>query len=224
MQRRQRTHPRVLPLFALLLALLLPAAGLRRRRLTSRAQRPPRRPEGPPREIKPMADATAVVEKQLVKPLAEKEARRSRFSRAYIPPQARRVRVVDHERSTDGRGAEFLPFAVDERPGRSPPGPPTTPAAGARMPSSAACIRRATRSSSSAVTGSSGRACSSARRPPPTTRSVVRHRRGSPQARRPSRVRRRSRLAASLCRLAPQPPGASPRSPLASPPRQGATG
>ena len=70
-----------------------------------------------PVEIKPMAEATAVVEKQLVKPLAEKEARRSRFSRAYIPPQARRVRVLDGERSTDGQGAEFVTFAVDERSG-----------------------------------------------------------------------------------------------------------
>jgi hypothetical protein len=66
------------------------------------------------------ARATAVVEKQLVKPLADKEAARSRFSRAYIPPQARRVRV-DGERSTDGRGAEFVAFAVDERSGRLAP-------------------------------------------------------------------------------------------------------
>ena len=62
-----------------------------------------------------MAEATAVVESRLVKPLAEKEARRNRFSRAYIPPQARRVRVLDGKRSTDGRGAEFVAFAVDER-------------------------------------------------------------------------------------------------------------
>jgi hypothetical protein len=57
------------------------------------------------------------VEKQLVKPLADKESRRSRFSRAYLPPQARRVRVLDRQRSTDGRGAEFVAFAVDERSG-----------------------------------------------------------------------------------------------------------
>ena len=57
------------------------------------------------------------MEKQLVKPLAEKEARRSRFSRSYIPPLARRVGVLDGERSTDGRGAEFAAFAVDERSG-----------------------------------------------------------------------------------------------------------
>jgi len=68
-------------------------------------------------EIKPTADAAAVVQEQLVKPLAEKEARRNRFSRSYIPPQARRVRVLDGQRSTDARGAEFVAFAVDERSG-----------------------------------------------------------------------------------------------------------
>ena len=60
-------------------------------------------------------DAAAVVEEQLVKPLAEKEARRNRFSRVDIPPQARRVRVLDREPSTDGRGAAFVAFAVDQR-------------------------------------------------------------------------------------------------------------
>ena len=59
------------------------------------------------------ARAAAVVEKQLVEPLAAKEARRSRFSRAAMPPLARRVRVLDRERSTDGRGAEFVSFAID---------------------------------------------------------------------------------------------------------------
>ena len=61
-----------------------------------------------------------MIEKQLVKPLAEKEAKRNRFSRVYIPPQARRVRVIDHHTSTDGRGAEFVAFAVDEHSGRLP--------------------------------------------------------------------------------------------------------
>jgi len=64
---------------------------------------------------KPAATAAAVVDAQLVRPLAAREAKQSRFSRSYIPPQARRVRVLDDERSTDGRGAEFVPFAVDER-------------------------------------------------------------------------------------------------------------
>jgi len=57
------------------------------------------------------------VDKRLVKPLAQKEAGRSRFSRGYIPPLARRVRIPDGERSTDGGGAEFVAFAVDERSG-----------------------------------------------------------------------------------------------------------
>lgn len=59
------------------------------------------------------AKAAAVVEKQLVGPLAVKEGRRSRFSRAAMPPLARRVRVLDRERSTDSRGAEFVGFAID---------------------------------------------------------------------------------------------------------------
>lgn len=63
------------------------------------------------------AKVTAVVEKQLVKPLSEKEERRNRFSRSYIPPQARRVRVLDNQQSTDSRGAAFVAFAVDERSG-----------------------------------------------------------------------------------------------------------
>ena len=72
-----------------------------------------------PIEIRPTAeaDATAIVEKGLVRPLAQKEAGRNRFSRSYIPPQARRVRVPDGERSTDSRGAAFVAFAVDERSG-----------------------------------------------------------------------------------------------------------
>ena len=82
------------------------------------AQPPPAGTEAQrPSEIKPAADAeaAATVETQLVKPLAQKEARRNRFSRTYVPPQERRVRVLDGERSTDGRGAAFVAFAVDER-------------------------------------------------------------------------------------------------------------
>jgi hypothetical protein len=99
-----RKHLRlVLPLFAL----LLPTAR------TASATPPD----------KPAADSAAAmqakteIDKQLVKPLANKEAHQSRFSRAYIPPQERRVRVLESEGSTDGRGAEFLTFAVDERSG-----------------------------------------------------------------------------------------------------------
>ena len=58
-----------------------------------------------------------MVEKQLVRPLAQKEGGRSHFSRSYVPPRERRVRVLESARSTDGRGAEFVAFAVDERSG-----------------------------------------------------------------------------------------------------------
>jgi hypothetical protein len=106
-----------------LLALLLPTAR------TASAAPPDTRSAAPPApaqaaaprpsEIEPAAGAAAVVETQLVKPLAAKEARRNRFSRSYVPPLARRVRMHDGERSTDGRGAEFVAFAVDERSGLS---------------------------------------------------------------------------------------------------------
>jgi hypothetical protein len=68
-------------------------------------------------EIKPTAEAQAyaAVERQLVKPLAQREAKQDRFSRDYVPPQARRVRVTGHQPSPDGRGAEFVAFAIDER-------------------------------------------------------------------------------------------------------------
>ena len=109
----------VLPLFALLLP-TAPRVSATPPDKQNAALPLPARPEAQrPVAIKPMPEATAVVEKLLVKPLGEKEARRSRFSRAYIPPQARRVRVLDGQRSTDGRGAEFVAFAVDERSGLS---------------------------------------------------------------------------------------------------------
>jgi hypothetical protein len=56
-----------------------------------------------------------VVEKQLVKPLTQKEAKQDRFSRSYVPPQARRVRIPEPARSTDARGAAFVAFAIDAR-------------------------------------------------------------------------------------------------------------
>jgi len=97
-------NPRHLLLVVSLLALLLPTAR--------KASATP-----PDIRIKPMAEVAAVVEMQLLKPLAEKEARRSRFTRASLPPRVRQVRVLDRERSMDGRGAEFAAFAVDERSG-----------------------------------------------------------------------------------------------------------
>lgn len=63
-------------------------------------------------------DASAIVEEKLISPLGKKEARQSRFSRAELPPQVRRVRVIEQQHATDGRGAAFVAYAVDEQSGR----------------------------------------------------------------------------------------------------------
>jgi hypothetical protein len=59
--------------------------------------------------------AEALVGRQLIQPLAAKENNRSRFSRASLPAQARRVRVLDEHK--DALGATFVRFAVDARHG-----------------------------------------------------------------------------------------------------------
>ncbi len=64
-----------------------------------------------------MAQAEALVQRVLVKPLAAKEAKRGRFSRAMQPPTARRVRVTDTVAQADAKGQAFLRFAVDARYG-----------------------------------------------------------------------------------------------------------
>ena len=56
-------------------------------------------------------DAKAIIQKTLVAPLRAKEAKQSRFSRARMPPQARRVRVL--EEKTDSAGEKFVTFAID---------------------------------------------------------------------------------------------------------------
>lgn len=62
--------------------------------------------------------AKAAVEKALTQPLAEREAERSRFSRAAIPARQRTVRIVDPSAHLDLRGAEFIAFTIDEQRGR----------------------------------------------------------------------------------------------------------
>lgn len=57
----------------------------------------------------------AQVEATVLEPLAEAEARRSRFSRARLPPRERRVRVTQATPATDAQGREFLSFAIDVR-------------------------------------------------------------------------------------------------------------
>jgi hypothetical protein len=57
------------------------------------------------------------VEKGLLEPLAQKEKERSRFSRAKIAPQERRVRVTQSAPTLDASGRAYLAFAVDVRRG-----------------------------------------------------------------------------------------------------------
>jgi hypothetical protein len=61
--------------------------------------------------------AVALVEQQLVQPLAAKENARSKFSRARQPAAARRVRVLDTAALHDTAGKAFVRFAVDEKHG-----------------------------------------------------------------------------------------------------------
>jgi len=63
------------------------------------------------------SEAKAVIQKQLIAKLTAKEEKHSRFSRAYIPPQVRRVRVTDEVAKTDEKGGEFMTFAVDAHHG-----------------------------------------------------------------------------------------------------------
>jgi hypothetical protein len=65
----------------------------------------------------PAASARTTVEKVLTEPLAQQEARRSRYSRAAIAPRTRTVRVLDERAHRDLRGAEFFVFSIDERRG-----------------------------------------------------------------------------------------------------------
>ncbi len=58
------------------------------------------------------------VEKELLVPLAQKDKERSRFSRAKMPPQERRVRVRQTAVTLDASGRAYLAFAVDVRRGK----------------------------------------------------------------------------------------------------------
>lgn len=69
-------------------------------------------------EPEPSAGETSVraqIEASLLKPLAEQEERRSRFSRARLPPRERRLRVTQATPVTDAQGREFHAFAIDVR-------------------------------------------------------------------------------------------------------------
>ncbi len=65
----------------------------------------------------PAAVVQRRVEKGLLEPLAQKEKERSRFSRARMPPQERRVRVTQAAVTLDASGRAYMAFAVDVRRG-----------------------------------------------------------------------------------------------------------
>src|SRR5262249_32467587 len=62
----------------------------------------------------------SLVQHKLLEPLAKKEREQSSFSRARLPAQERRVRVLDDEPRHDARGDAFFTFAVDARHGLAP--------------------------------------------------------------------------------------------------------
>lgn len=73
-------------------------------------------PDAPPE----VAAAKALIEKELVAPLMEKEQKRSRMTRARQPALARRVRMLTSSPSMDASGRAFFGFAVDARYGTDP--------------------------------------------------------------------------------------------------------
>jgi hypothetical protein len=66
-------------------------------------------------ETPPTVSAASAVQKRIVEPLADKENHQSRFSRVLMPPQVRRVRILDWVPTADAQGARFLTFAIDAR-------------------------------------------------------------------------------------------------------------
>ena len=61
--------------------------------------------------------ADALVSRDLVQPLAVRETKASRFSRARMPAQERRVRILDDHASKDAQGNGFVRFSIDARYG-----------------------------------------------------------------------------------------------------------
>jgi hypothetical protein len=64
-----------------------------------------------------VSSASSVVQVKLLDPLQKKEASRSHFSRAAMPPMARRVRILDTAAQRDTKGRSFVQFAIDESRG-----------------------------------------------------------------------------------------------------------
>ena len=56
---------------------------------------------------------TSIVQKQVLVPLRDRANTRSKMSRAALPPQKRRVRIIDAALRTDDKGQQFVTFAID---------------------------------------------------------------------------------------------------------------
>jgi hypothetical protein len=65
--------------------------------------------------VEPDAEVSQLVKTALLKPLAQRESERSRFSRVAMPPAARHVRVLEGGPEKDPQGRTFVRFAVDEK-------------------------------------------------------------------------------------------------------------
>ena len=59
--------------------------------------------------------AVALVSHDLIQPLLAKEDKQGRFSRGRLPPQERRVRILDDKPRKDAEGVAFLRFSIDAR-------------------------------------------------------------------------------------------------------------
>lgn len=70
-----------------------------------------------PETVEASLKAERLVKQQLLVPLKLQEDKRSRFSRARLPPSDRRVRVLDSTAKKDKVGNTFVRFAVDGRYG-----------------------------------------------------------------------------------------------------------
>jgi hypothetical protein len=66
--------------------------------------------------------AEALVSRELTQPLAAKESKHSKFSRAAMPAAERRIRILDEQATQDAAGNRFVRFAVDARHGFFGPG------------------------------------------------------------------------------------------------------
>lgn len=99
-----------LPVPSLLLALLLTSTASS----STLAAPPEAAPSGAVDDATRVA-VEKVVQKKLLGPLAVKENEHSKFSRARLPPQERRLRL--QQAAVDKDGATFVAFAVDSRHG-----------------------------------------------------------------------------------------------------------